>query len=359
MRVAVELSQEFDVDAHRRANARGEVPDRTPYGLHHLADDPTVAVRFRPSLTNPAARKLARRLRNRTNGFEVLASLDSAVGAGRRARREDDVVLCMDERTGVPAALLPHTRPVVSNMIWLGPPQTYSRAVRATFARALDRMAGVVVQSDSLARDLMESWTLDPQQVHRVRVGIDTHFFPAQPWTPSTTTVVGVGDDPFRDHRTLIEAVHRTRTLGVDAQLELATTMPAVNLDEPWATLHRRRMEGAVRGLYARAGVVALALHPTTRGSGSTVVLEAAASARPVIATRTPAMEALITHGERGLLVQPGDPDAMGAAIAELLADPARSAAMGRAAREWVEAEHTSAQMSSDLRAALRDVTAS
>ena len=356
MRVAVELSQEFDVEAHRHANDRGEVPDRTPYGLHHLADDPTVTVRFRPSLTNPVARKLARRLRNRTNGFEVLASLDSAVGPSRRARREDDVVLCMDERTGVPAALLPHVRPVVSNIIWLGRPHTYPRAARATFSRALDRLAAVVVQSDGLARDLLEGWSLDPQRVHRVRVGIDTEFFPAQPWTADTKTVVGVGDDPFRDHHTLIEAVHRTRALGVDAQLELATTMPEVHLDAPWATLHRRRMEGAVRGLYARAGVVALALHSTTRGSGSTVVLEAAASARPVVATRTHAMEALIAHGERGLLVEPGDPDAMAAAITELLGDPERSAAMGRAAREWVQAEYTSAQMSSDLRNVLRGV---
>ena len=341
------------VEAHRRANDRGEVPDRTPYGLHHLADDPTVDVRFRPSLTSPITRKLARRLRNRTNGFEVLASLDSAIGTGRRERREDDVVLCMDERTGVPAALLPHFQPVVSNIIWLGRPQAYSRARRATFSRALDRLAAVVVQSDSLAHDLLEGWSLDPQRVHRVRVGIDTQFFPAQPWPSTARTVVGVGDDPFRDHNTLIEAVRRTRALGIDAQLELATTMPSVHLNDPWATLHRRRMEGAVRGLYARAGVVALALHPTTRGSGSTVVLEAAASGRPVVATRTPAMEALVAHGERGLLVEPNDPDMMAAAIAELLSDPQRSAAMGRAAREWVRAEHTSAQMSADLRGVL------
>ena len=114
----------------------------------------------------------------------------------------------------------------------------------------------------------------------------------------------------------------------MDAHLELATTRRDVDLDEPWAHLHRQRMEGGVRDMYRRAGVVGLALHPSTRGSGSTVVLEAAASARPVVATRTPAMEALIADGERGLLVEPGNADAMADALATLLADPER-------ARRW------------------------
>ena len=48
-------------------------------------------------------------------------------------------------------------------------------------------------------------------------------------------------------------------------------------------------------------------------------------------------MEGLVEHGVRGLLVDPEDPDAMAAGIAELLADPERARAMGEAARRWVD----------------------
>jgi len=41
----------------------------------------------------------------------------------------------------------------------------------------------------------------------------------------------------------------------------------------------------------------------------------------------------VVTHGETGWLVPPGDPAAMAAAALSLLADPPRRAAMGRAAR--------------------------
>ena len=54
MRVQVELPENMDVAAHEAAHARDEVPDRTPYGLHHLEDDPDVHVHFRPSLRTPA-----------------------------------------------------------------------------------------------------------------------------------------------------------------------------------------------------------------------------------------------------------------------------------------------------------------
>jgi glycosyltransferase involved in cell wall biosynthesis len=45
----------------------------------------------------------------------------------------------------------------------------------------------------------------------------------------------------------------------------------------------------------------------------------------------------IVVDGETGLLVAPRDPDALAAAIVELLAVPARRATMGRAARARVE----------------------
>jgi glycosyltransferase involved in cell wall biosynthesis len=351
MQVQVELPENMDVAAHEAANARDEVPDRTPYGLHHLEDDPDVHVHFRPSLRRPALQWVSRKVRNRLDGFEPVAVAASALSP---ARRHADAVLCMDEHTGFPAALVPGGPPTVANIVWAGRPEDYDRVQRATVGRAIRRLSGVVTQAAGADADLTEAWDLDPARVHHIRLGIDTEFFPPQPWEEATATVASVGDDQFRDHPLLVEAVARVRARGVPARLELGTTRSDVDVPEEMGVLHRRRMEGAVRAMYRRSSVIAVALQPTRRGSGSTVVLEAAASGRPVVVTRNPAMEGLVEHGVRGLLVDPEDPEAMADGIAELLADPERARAMGEAARKWVTEEHSSAVMAADLRAVLR-----
>ena len=354
MRVQVELPENMDVAAHEAAHARDEVPDRTPYGLHHLEDDPDVHVHFRPSLRTPALQWVSRKVRNRLDGFEPVAVAASALSS---ARRQADVVLCMDEHTGFPAALVPGGPPAVANIVWAGRPEDYTRVPRATVGGALRRLSGVITQAAGADADLTEGWDLDPARVHHIRLGIDIDFFPPQPWSEATTTVASVGDDAFRNHPLLVEAVARVRKRGVPARLELGTTRTDVDVPPELGVLHRRRMEGAVRAMYRRASVIAVALEPTRRGSGSTVFLEAAASGRPVVVTRNPAMEGLVEHGVRGLLVDPEDPEAMADGIAELLADPDRARAMGEAARDWVTQEHSSAVMASDIRAVLRAAT--
>jgi glycosyltransferase involved in cell wall biosynthesis len=63
-----------------------------------------------------------------------------------------------------------------------------------------------------------------------------------------------------------------------------------------------------------------------------TVVLEAMAWGRPVVGSRIGGIPDLVEHGHTGLLVPPGDPVALAGALAALLADPARLAAMEQAA---------------------------
>jgi glycosyltransferase involved in cell wall biosynthesis len=70
------------------------------------------------------------------------------------------------------------------------------------------------------------------------------------------------------------------------------------------------------------------------------VVLEAMASARPVIATAHGGPLEIVRDGETGVLVEPRNPGAMASAIVALVDDPARASAMGRAGRERVIAEY-------------------
>jgi glycosyltransferase involved in cell wall biosynthesis len=48
----------------------------------------------------------------------------------------------------------------------------------------------------------------------------------------------------------------------------------------------------------------------------------------------------LVEHGRTGLLVPPGDPAALAAAMAALARHPGRAAELGRAARQRVAARH-------------------
>jgi glycosyltransferase involved in cell wall biosynthesis len=66
------------------------------------------------------------------------------------------------------------------------------------------------------------------------------------------------------------------------------------------------------------------------------VVLEAMEAEVPVVASAVGGLPDQIDHGADGLLVPPGDDEALAAAVAGLLRDPARRRALGAAGRERV-----------------------
>ncbi len=68
------------------------------------------------------------------------------------------------------------------------------------------------------------------------------------------------------------------------------------------------------------------------------VLLEAMAAARPVVATRTGAIPEIIRDGETGLLVDPGDASQIKEAVLHILDHPEKAEAMGKMARQTVEA---------------------
>lgn len=69
------------------------------------------------------------------------------------------------------------------------------------------------------------------------------------------------------------------------------------------------------------------------------VVLEAMATGVPVVASNLTGIPLAVRHGDTGLLVPPGDPDALGDALVALLGDTARARRLGHAGRARVEQE--------------------
>ncbi len=75
---------------------------------------------------------------------------------------------------------------------------------------------------------------------------------------------------------------------------------------------------------------------PSWREGFPNVILEAAASGVPVVATSCTGSRDAVVSGVTGLLIPPGEPDAISSAVLSLLRDPDCHRRMSKAARAWV-----------------------
>jgi hypothetical protein len=88
------------------------------------------------------------------------------------------------------------------------------------------------------------------------------------------------------------------------------------------------------------ADIFALASTTDTQGATDvfpTVILEAMASARPVVSTRLAGIPELVVDGQTGMLVPPGDSTALAHALEQLLRDPELPLRFGDAGRARIE----------------------
>ncbi len=91
---------------------------------------------------------------------------------------------------------------------------------------------------------------------------------------------------------------------------------------------------------YARAEIAVVPSVAAASGDQDglpVTLLEAMAVGCAVVASRLAGIDAAVVHGESGLLVPPGDAEALAATLEALLADPDRRAKLGAAARSRAE----------------------
>lgn len=147
----------------------------------------------------------------------------------------------------------------------------------------------------------------------------------------------------------LVQAATILRDRGVAVDIRIAGAADSGNprsiTDEQY---ERWQAEAPVDFLGARSDLHELlretdiAVLPTHYKEGLPwFLLEAGATAVPLIATDVPGCRDVVQHGRTGLLVPPRDPFALAAAIAELAQDATRRAALGRAARQLVLNDHS------------------
>jgi glycosyltransferase involved in cell wall biosynthesis len=123
------------------------------------------------------------------------------------------------------------------------------------------------------------------------------------------------------------------------AQLEAQTA--DAGLDD---RIHFLGSRSDVPGLLAASDLFVL---PSLWEGLSMALLEAMATGLPILASKVSGTVQAIVPGEHGLLIPPGDTQAIVDGLVELLSDPDRARAMGQAAKRRVQAEF-SAQKQAD-----------
>lgn len=247
------------------------------------------------------------------------------------------VALAAARRFAAPLVLTVHLSPR-HTLAGRDPRSRFLRTVGgAAEAAAVRRAAAVITLTERLAA-VVES-RIPPGRVHVVPSGMRAAAYgPAAAGEPDEVLFVG------RLHRqkgvdTLVRAVP---LLPAGCRVTLAGDGPERGalrrLAAELGVADRVRVTGflphrEVPGLLAAARVAVL---PSRYEELGTALVEAMAAGRPVVASRVGGIPELVRDGVDGLLVPPGDPVALAAAIGRLLADPALAAELGANGRARV-----------------------
>lgn len=154
--------------------------------------------------------------------------------------------------------------------------------------------------------------------------------------------------DPRKGHRYLLEAlaIAKQRLPGTKLVLLVEGVGPEKGaLEEMTAELGllgEAKFLGRQENIFDLVNALDIfALSSTGLEDFPNVVLEAMSLGKPVIGTRVAGVPEQIDDGKTGLVVPPADAQELGAAIAELAADPGRRAALGAAGKARFEADFT------------------
>ena len=196
--------------------------------------------------------------------------------------------------------------------------------------------------------------------------GVDPDVFVAQRAPANAPPVAAYVGRMIRSKgiEVLVAAAQRLRAEGGALQLDLYGRIDADNPEaisaadmQRWQASGDLHWHGHVDDVRAIWRTADLFVMPTLGGEGlPRALLEAAASARPSVVTDVPGCRHFVRDGVEGLIVAPGNPEHLAAALSRLVADPGLRASMGRAARMRVLDGFTERHVMDAVMAGYRDL---
>ena len=220
--------------------------------------------------------------------------------------------------------------------------------LRRAYGEMLAMAAAVIAVSGDMAERL-RALGAPPERIFRCPCGVDLERFAGGDPTTAAPLFVGVGRFVEKKGQELtLRAFARARATVPEARMVLAGSGERLEACRELARelgiadaveIPGALAPGGVAALLRRARAFVQHSHRAADGDGEgtpVAILEAAASALPVIATRHGGIPEAVVDGRGGLLVDEGDLDAMSAAIVRLAREPRLAARLGREARAHV-----------------------
>ena len=220
----------------------------------------------------------------------------------------------------------------------------------------------LVVVSKQVQQVAIEQERIRPERITIITNGINT--LPVTPLSEAEKVSlrqslrVGTSDlllltvarlQPQKGHTYLLDAIPRILQAVPQALFVFAGDGPLC--EELQAKAHALSVEHAVRfiGVYTEipqllqtADVFVL---PSLWEGLPVAMLEAMLAGIPVVASQVEGVEEVIQNDENGLLVPPGDPEALSRALIQLLQDRSAQEKLGAAGKATVEKEYTAERM--------------
>lgn len=244
------------------------------------------------------------------------------------------------------------------------------RVVERTLSGLVDRYIAV---SDSIARELTEAFGLSADKVVTIHNGIDTAPFLVPQSRSLARESLGVTSDApvvglaarFSTQKGLGYLVAATPELvkrmpgirvviGGSGPLEVPLREQAARLGVSESILWPGQIADMPRFLAALDVYVS----PSVTEGFSLALIEAGAAGVPVVATRVGGVPEVILDGDTGLLVVPGDPHALAAAVLAFIGDPKTASRLSAAARLRAVSAFSPKRMLDDTLAVYADVLA-
>jgi phosphatidylinositol alpha-1,6-mannosyltransferase len=242
------------------------------------------------------------------------------------------------------------------------------RSVRLGWAaRALYRRADAVVAVSGPIEARCRQAGVAAARLTRVGGVVPVDRFASDAGAADVRREIDAGDGPVigcvarlahdRGHEALIRGFQRFLAVSPDARLLL------VGKGEARERLERlvASLELAGRAIFTgyRDADLPAVLHAldvfVLMGAGSDescrAALEAMSAGRPVVARRVGALPDAVEHGVTGLLLDDDRPETVAAALAAVLADPARARSMGGAGRARVRRDFSPERHAADIEA--------
>jgi glycosyltransferase involved in cell wall biosynthesis len=196
----------------------------------------------------------------------------------------------------------------------------------------LRRAAVIGVVSEALRREVIDLLDVDPAKVVVLRMPVQMPV-PADaepPVDPPPLRLVCVGRlAREKGFGVLLDAM---RMLAVEVELDVFGDGPAMDelrsaADGLTVRFHGARPRAEIATCLAGAHALVV---PSLREGLGIVALEALAVGRPVIASGTGGLVETVVDGDDGILVPPGDPQALADALRRLPLPPPKAAAVAR-----------------------------